>query len=147
MLRMKHAGEPADWRTTPPPAEERVDDPRTWDVPDGRPTVARHDDVLEQRPWRAHEEHTVTERGFSPGQILILLAGAAALAFGIVAVARTGLDGSLSQPVDTVLGWNHTALLGLFEIGVGALMIVGGLRAVVAGSAGSPDWRRSPAGS
>ena len=129
MLRMRHRDETADWRTTPPPADDRVDDPRLWDVPADRPAAARGDTILHQRPWTVDEEHTVTERGFSAGQILILLAGAASLALGIVAVARTGLDGSLSQPVDTVLGWNHTALLGLFEIGAGALMILGGLRA------------------
>ncbi len=125
-----------DGRTTPPSDDEpHVDDPRTWDVADERrpPVVAepivQRDAILEQRPWMVEEDQTVTERGFSPGQILILLAGAAALAFGIVAVARTGLDGSLSQPVDSVLGWNHTALLGLFEIGAGVLMVLGGLRA------------------
>jgi hypothetical protein len=130
MAEMRHDGPDDDWRTTPPSSEDRVDDPRTWDVADDRrsESVTRHDVILEQRPW-AMEEHTTTERGQSPGQILILLAGAASLALGIVAVARTGLDGSLSQPVDTVLGWNHTALLGLFEIGAGVLMILGGLRA------------------
>jgi hypothetical protein len=128
MLRMKHREETADWRTIPPAADDPVDDPRAWDVPDDRPQVVHHDQILEQRPWTLEEQHTVTERGFSPGQILILLAGAAALALGIVAVARTGLDGSLSQPVDSVLGWDHTALLGLFEIGAGALLILGGLR-------------------
>jgi hypothetical protein len=120
-----------DWRTTPPPVEDRVDDPRAWDVPDDRHTepAIRHDEILERRPWVVEEEQAVTERGFSPGQILVVLAGAAALALGIVAVARTGLDGSLSQPVEPVLGWDHTALLGLFEIGAGLLMILGGLRA------------------
>ncbi len=71
----------------------------------------------------------MTERGFSPGQILILVAGAASLALGIVAVARAGLDGPLSQPVVEVLGWKHTALLGLIEIGAGAVMILSALRA------------------
>ncbi len=75
------------------------------------------------------EDDTVTERGFSPGQILIVLAGAAALALGVVAVARTGLEAPLSEPVEPVLGWDHTALLGLIEIGAGALMILSGLRA------------------
>jgi hypothetical protein len=135
-----------DWLTTPPATDEprfddprdgRPDDPRGWDVPDERAArgdramrreeVARGDTVLEQRPWV--QEETVTERGFSPGQILIVLAGVASLALGIVAVVRTGLDGSLSQPVKPVLGWDHTALLGLFEIGAGVLMILGGLRA------------------
>lgn len=72
-------------------------------------------------------EDVVTERGFSPGQVLILLAGAAALVLGIIAVVRTGIDDSLSDPVETVLWWDHTALLGLFEIGAGALMILGAL--------------------
>ena len=85
--------------------------------------------ILEQRPWVVEEEETVVERGFSPGQILIVLAGAASLALGIAAVAATGLDGPLSQPVDEVLGWNHTALLGIIEIGAGVVMILSGLRA------------------
>jgi hypothetical protein len=128
MAELRDGGRDSDWRTTPPPVDDRVDDPRQWEVPDDRATSARHDVILEQRPWVA-EEHAVSERGQSPGQLLILLAGAAALALGIVAVVRTGLDGSLSQPVDSVLGWNHTALLGLFEIGAGVLLILGGLRA------------------
>lgn len=74
-------------------------------------------------------EDTITERGFSPGQVLIALAGVAFLGLGIAAIARTGLQGSLSEPVEPVLGWNHTALLGLFEIGVGAVMVLGSLRA------------------
>jgi hypothetical protein len=151
-LRGGEAPSDEDWRTTPPtfdepryddPARPRdaVADPRAWDLPDDRhvepvhvvddrqvePTD-RHDVILQQRPW-AVEEETVVERGFSPGQILIVLAGAAALALGIVAVARTGLDGPLSEPTAEVLGWNHTALLGLIEIGAGAVMILSGLRA------------------
>jgi hypothetical protein len=135
-----------DWRTTPPAFDEPhyddprdvdrrgvADDPRAWDLPDdrreARPVVAdRHDGILEQRPW-AVEEETVVERGFSPGQILLVLAGVASLALGIAAVAVTGLSGPLSEPVDEVLGWNHTALLGLIEIGAGVVMILSGLRA------------------
>jgi hypothetical protein len=147
-MRGKDRGATADddWRTTPPPFDEpRFDgprdgrataDPRAWDVADDREVAPaasvertdRHDATLEQGP-RAVQEETVVERGFSPGQILIVVAGAASLALGIVAVARTGLDGPLSQPVEQVLGWNHTALLGLIEIGAGVLMILGGLRA------------------
>jgi len=90
--------------------------------------VMQEDPRLAMREDRVHDD-TVTERGFSPGQILIVLAGAASLALGIWAVARTGLDGSLSDPVEPVLGWDHTALLGLFEIGAGVLLILSGLRA------------------
>jgi hypothetical protein len=150
-LRGEDRSADGDWRTTPPAFNEprygdpgradrgdRVaDDPRTWDVPDERDErqaperTDRHDAILQQRPWVVEDEkeETVSERGFSPGQILIVAAGAASLAFGIAAVAITGLNGPLSQPVDEVLGWNHTALLGLIEIGAGVVMILSGLRA------------------
>jgi hypothetical protein len=116
--------------TPPAPGEPRLNDPRdadprTWEVPDER--AGRADAIIERRPWTVEE--TVSERGFSPGQVLIVLAGAASLALGIVAVARTGLDGPLSQPVEPVLGWDHTALLGLIEIGAGVVMVLAGLRA------------------
>jgi len=133
-----------DWRNTPPASDQpRFDDPRdrpsgdtrTREVADDRPAGAvsdgrayRNDEILEQRPWTVEEE-TVTERGFSPGQFLIVLAGIASLVLGIVAVARTGLASPLSQPVKPVLGWDHTALLGLIEIGAGVLLILSGLRA------------------
>jgi hypothetical protein len=119
-------------------------DPRRWDVPDDRWERDHRDERFDDRtaevattrteqvPVTAPvvvEDETVTERGFSPGQFLIALAGAAALAIGIVAVVRTGLDDSLSQPVEPVLGWEHTALLGVFEIGAGVLMLLASLRA------------------
>jgi len=144
----RHDDMDGDWRNTPPAADEPRfddprdraddrDDPRAWDVADERATQRREmvdddrrrsDVALEQRPWTAQEE-TVTEKGFSPGQILVILAGVASLVLGIMAVARTGLDGSLSDPVKPVFGWNHTALLGLIEIGAGAVMVLSGLRA------------------
>jgi hypothetical protein len=104
------------WRTTPPPLDERRDDDR-YDTFDRTPEyVTTESDVV-------HED-VITERGFSPGQVLIMAAGVASLVLGIIAVVRTGLDGSLSDPVETVLWWDHTALLGLFEIGAGVLMIL-----------------------
>jgi hypothetical protein len=124
-------------------SQPTVEDPRRWDVPDDRwehgrddvpTTVQSVDDdratPTDEVPATAYvAEETVTERGFSPGQLLIALAGACALALGIVAVARTGLERPLSDPVEPVLGWDHTALLGLFEIGAGALMLLSSLRA------------------
>ena len=118
--------------------DERPTDPRRWDIPDDRwertdePPVTRTD-RLEQVPAAVHEdvvhEDVITERGFSPGQILVALAGLAALALGIVAVARTGLEAPLSDPVEPVLGFDHSALLGLVEIGAGAVMLLASLRA------------------
>jgi hypothetical protein len=65
---------------------------------------------------------------WSPAQIVAFLIGAASLAFGIVALVRTGLDlGDLTGPEDTVLGFTHTPLLALVEIGFGALMLLAAL--------------------
>jgi len=125
------------------------DDPRRWDVPDDRwtsdadpggpargvdgaraasATGIATEEVPVTAPELVHEEE-VTERGYSPGQILVALAGAAALALGIAALVATGVETPLDDPVEPVLGWDHTALLGLLEIGAGALMLLSSLRA------------------
>jgi hypothetical protein len=103
----------------------------------GRPLQVRSDVLVDDdgravgtplppEPRRAEE--VTTERTASVGQFVIMLAGAALLALGIVAVVRTDLNGSLSEPVADVLGFAHTPLLGLFEIGAGVLLLLAGLR-------------------
>jgi hypothetical protein len=76
------------------------------------------------------EQDVVVRRGhaWSPAQIVAFVIGAASLAFGIVALVRTGLDlGDLTGPEDTVLGFVHTPLLAIAEIGFGALMLLAAL--------------------
>ena len=43
---------------------------------------------------------------------------------GLIAVTRGGFDGSLSDPIVDVVGFQHTTLLGLIEIGVGAVLLL-----------------------
>jgi len=74
------------------------------------------------------DEMTTSERAFSIGQILIMLCGAALLFLGIVATVDGGLDGSVTEPTVEVVGFNHTPLLGLIEIGAGAVLLLAGLR-------------------
>ena len=50
--------------------------------------------------------------------------GAVLIAFGVFAVIRAGLDGPLDDPRVDVLGLSHTALIGLIEIGVGAVLVL-----------------------
>jgi hypothetical protein len=115
------------------------DDPRTMDrdmIRDDRGIVRderwaddrRRTDIDTMPPPPARAEEVTTERTFSIGQLLILLAGAGLLALGIVAVVRGKLDGPLSEPIVEVLGFNHTSLLGLFEMGAGVLLLLAGLR-------------------
>jgi hypothetical protein len=62
----------------------------------------------------------------APGQIVSLVAGVGLLAMGLVAIVRAGLEGELGSPVVEVLGFSHTALLGLIEVGVGLLLVAAG---------------------
>ena len=66
---------------------------------------------------------TVDRRVVSPGQIIAGAIGLFLLIFGGVALARVGLS-SLTGETNTVLGFDHTALMGLIDI-VGGLLFLG----------------------
>ena len=68
-----------------------------------------------------------TRRRLTWGQVLIVLAGAASLVFGVGAVALAGLAGPVTEPVVGVFTFRHTPLLGLIEIAVGAVLVLSGL--------------------
>jgi hypothetical protein len=70
----------------------------------------------------------VRTRSFSVGQLLSLLTGGALIALGVVALVKTGVDTPLSEPVEPVLGWDHTPLLGIVEVAAGALLVLFSLR-------------------
>jgi hypothetical protein len=69
---------------------------------------------------------------WSPAQIVAVVIGIGFVLLGIAGLARTGLElTNLSGPHDEVLGFLHTPLLGLIEVGFGVLLILSG---VVAGA-------------
>ena len=70
----------------------------------------------------------VRTRSFSFGQLLTMLVGGALVVLGVFALIETGVDTPLDQPVEDVLGYAHTPLLGIIEIGVGALLVLLSLR-------------------
>ena len=57
-----------------------------------------------------------------------MLVGGALVVLGVFALIETGVDTPLDQPVEDVLGYAHTPLLGIIEIGVGALLVLLSLR-------------------
>jgi hypothetical protein len=69
----------------------------------------------------------VYARVWSPGQLLVLAGGIVSIVFGAIAVVDGGLSSPLTQPVVQVFGFDHTPLLGLIEIGVGALLVLSAL--------------------
>jgi hypothetical protein len=81
------------------------------------------------------EDRSVVARAWSPAQIVAVAIGAAAVILGIAALARTGVPfDHLDRPQEEILGFRHSPLLGLIEIGFGALLIIAG---VVPGAARS----------
>jgi len=73
-----------------------------------------------------NERHVSTARAsrFSPAAIVSGVAGIVLLIMGLIAVARGGLSGSITDPVVTVVGFDHTPLLGLIEAGVGLILLL-----------------------
>ena len=62
--------------------------------------------VIRERTWT-----------FAPGSSISLVVGIGAIALGLVAMVRAGIDDSFATPVVEVLGFTHTAWLGLAEVG------------------------------
>lgn len=80
--------------------------------------------------------HTVDRRVSSPARLVAGLIGLFFLVLGGVALARTGLS-SLTGETATVLGFEHTSLMGIIDIGAG-LLFLGAAAAV--GVAGGLTW-------
>jgi hypothetical protein len=139
------------------------------------PTVVRHDEptmVREQpragaaapipeareRPGQTRTA-TVRERTwtFAPGQLVSFIAGVGLIVLGVIAMVRAGIDGSFGTPTVEVLGYTHTAWLGLAEVGLGLLLVLAGTGAwgrplsvllgaatVVAGVLVLAEWDQMP---
>jgi hypothetical protein len=65
---------------------------------------------------------TRSVRRFSPASIVGAVAGLALVVIGVVALTRAGTSGPMDQPVVSVAGFDHTAVLGIVEIVAGGLM-------------------------
>ncbi|MEX2622300.1 MAG: hypothetical protein WD651_01075 [Acidimicrobiia bacterium] len=70
-----------------------------------------------------HQRHrTVDRRVISPAQIVAGLIGLTLVIIGGVALARVGLD-NLTADTTTVLGLDHTALMGLIDVIAGLFFL------------------------
>jgi hypothetical protein len=109
--------------------DEVRDDAHASDVRDEdvRATPTR-DDTLDER--RAYPRQEVVQYKWSPANVLVVLAGVALAALGILALIRTEINETWYTPVETVARINHTPLLAAIEVGVGALLVILGLLGV-----------------
>ncbi len=69
---------------------------------------------------------TARTRRFAPDAVITAIVGLVLLVVGLIAIARGGFDGAMSDPIVQVLGFNHTTTLGLIEIGIGACLLLSG---------------------
>jgi hypothetical protein len=111
--------------------EVRDDDVHATRVRDEdiRATPTRDDDIRDD----AMDERLtpeVVQYQWSPANVLVVLAGVALAALGILALIRTEINETWYTPVETVARINHTPLLGAIEVGVGALLVILGLLGV-----------------
>jgi hypothetical protein len=88
--------------------------------------VERHD-VIETGNERSETRVATSRFVFSPGQIIAGALGLVVAIIGVLATSRGGLDGSLNQPIVQTAGLHQSAMLGLIELGVGLLLILGSL--------------------
>lgn len=90
-------------------------------------SVHQDQDVVEGAGNTPVAESTVTTRRASggPGQILGGLAGLVLTVVGVLAVVRSGIDGSMNSPRADVFGLQQSALVGAVEVVIGLVMIAG----------------------
>ena len=88
--------------------------------------VERHD-VVQAGNERVETRVATSRLVFSPGQILAGALGLVVAIIGVITASRGGIDGSLNQPIVQAAGLHQSAMLGLIELGLGLLLIIGSL--------------------
>jgi hypothetical protein len=87
-----------------------------------------HRHVAHTAPVGDYRPAAVTEgRSATPAQFASLIIGALLIVVGVIAMVRAGVDGTLNDPVVSILGFDHTAAIGIGEVVVGALLVLSAL--------------------
>ena len=90
-------------------------------------SVVEHRDVVETGDARVETRVATSRLVVSPGQVIAGVLGLAVAVIGIMAVSRGGIDGSLNVPIVRTAGLDQSAMLGVAELGLGLLLILGAL--------------------
>jgi hypothetical protein len=90
-------------------------------------SVVEHHEVVETGDARTETRVATSRLVVSPGQVIAGALGLVIAVIGIMAVARGGIDGSLNVPMVRTAGLDQSAMLGVAELGVGLLLVLGAL--------------------
>ena len=90
---------------------------------DPRATDVRYVQAVARTPLVTR---TDSSRSFAPDAVVAAIAGVALLVVGSIAMTRAGFKGPLDVPVLKVLGFTHTAILGIVEAVIGACLLIAG---------------------
>jgi hypothetical protein len=90
-------------------------------------SVVEHHEVIEDGAERTDTRVASSRLVVSPGQVIAGALGLVIAVIGVMAVARGGIDGSLNVPMVRTAGLDQSAMLGLAELGLGLLLVLGAL--------------------
>jgi hypothetical protein len=90
-------------------------------------SVVEHREVVEAGDARVETRVATSRLVVSPGQVTAGVLGLAVAVIGIMAVSRGGIDGSLNDPMVRTAGLDQSAMLGVAELGLGLLLVLGAL--------------------
>jgi asparagine N-glycosylation enzyme membrane subunit Stt3 len=90
------------------------------EAPDAAPVVVSSTPVSGGQVRKAYASK------FAPDAIIASIAGLVILVVGLIAVVRNGFHTPLSTSRLPVLGFTHTTVLGLIEIGIGGALLLSG---------------------
>ncbi len=86
--------------------------------------VHTYREVVTARPAVRTSVATSYGRRYAFDSFVVGLVGLALTLVGLVAVTRAGFNGPMDLPVVSVLGFTHTATLGLIEAGIGIFLLI-----------------------
>jgi len=76
------------------------------------------------RPAVVEQRVATTGRSYAPDSFVVGVIGLALLVIGLIAMVRAGFDGPMDDPVVKVIGFTHTATLGVIEAAIGLLLLI-----------------------
>jgi len=73
---------------------------------------------------QVHQVATVSQQRYAIDSLIVGVIGLVMTIVGLLAVTRAGVDGPMSSPVVKVVGFTHTATLGMIEAAMGIILLI-----------------------